>query len=87
MIAGSHCPAFLVLLAAIHAAGGPADDELDDEPWDEAGWSGLAGTDGLPRELASDLLRAAPALAELEAVTAAPGLLVGHVMSHGDLDP
>jgi thiamine kinase-like enzyme len=62
-------------------------DELDDEPWDEAGWSGLAGTNGLPRKLAADLLRAAPALADLEAVTAASGLLVPHVLSHGDLDP
>jgi Ser/Thr protein kinase RdoA (MazF antagonist) len=84
---GQHFRDAARLLAAIHAVGEPVEDELEDEAWDEASWSGLADTDGLPRDLAADLLHAAPALADLEAVTAAPGLLVPHVLSHGDLDP
>lgn len=75
------------LLAVIHQVGASDDAALDDEPWDAAGWRSLADAEGLTPRLASALLEAAPALAELEAMTAAPGLRVPHVQSHGDLDP
>ncbi len=41
----------------------------------------------MPADLAQALRDAAPSLAELEAMTAAPGLETPHVDSHGDLDP
>lgn len=74
------------LLANIHRAFDPAPLALDDDPWDEKGWSSLADQDGLPSPLAERLRQAAPALAQLEHETSASHV-VPHVPSHGDLDP
>ncbi|UUZ59799.1 hypothetical protein [Nocardioides sp. B-3] len=41
----------------------------------------------MPTQLAAQLRSAAPALAELEAITAAPGLVVAHAPSHGIWTP
>lgn len=75
------------LVAEIHGAAEPFIAALDDEPWDADGWASLGDHAGLPADLAQMLRDAAPALAELESVTAAPGLETSHVDSHGDLDP
>lgn len=74
------------LLASIHLSAQPAAAALDDQPTGEAEWSSHAGHTALLGELAEQLRRAAPALAELEAATSA-NLVVPHVSSHGDLDP
>lgn len=75
------------LLAQIHSVGGSFHQPLDDEPWEADGWASLADHADMPGDLASRLRQAAPDLAALEAMTAAPGLMTEHAMSHGDLDP
>lgn len=74
------------LLAAIHGAATPVPQALDDETWNEARWSNLAGLTGIPRPIAERLRYAASLLAELEAETSGSHV-VDHVPSHGDLDP
>lgn len=74
------------LLAAIHGATTPVPQALDDEPWDEARWSNLAGLHGIPEPIAGRLNQAASLLAGLEAETSGTHV-VDHVPSHGDLDP
>lgn len=74
------------LLAAIHGAFDPSPIALDDEPWDETGWSSLADRDGMPSPLAERLRESAPVLAQLGDETSASHV-VPHVSSHGDLDP
>lgn len=75
------------LLAKIHSIEGHVDLTLDDDPSDESGWTSLANTPGLNERLECRLRAAAPALADLERLTAAPGQLAAHVSAHGDLDP
>lgn len=75
------------LLAAIHRATEPIEAPLEDEPWDAAGWASLAEHAAMPDDLAAALREAGPRLAALETATAAPGLVVPHLPSHGDLDP
>lgn len=76
-----------VLLAQIHAASPSRMLTLDDEPWDVESWAGLSQHLNMPADAGDQLRSAARSLAELEAATAAPGLVVPHVPSHGDLDP
>ena len=75
------------LLARIHSSAATDLAPLEDEPWDEEGWASLADAAGMAPDLAPTLRGAAQLLAELEAdTTAAPGMVVPQVPSHGDLD-
>lgn len=75
------------LIAQIHGVAEPFMAPLEDEPWDSEGWASLADHPEMPIDLARGLRDAAPALARLEEMTAAPGLDALHVNTHGDLDP
>lgn len=75
------------LVARIHAVADHVEAPLDDDPRGPDGWAALADHHDVPAELAARLRRHAADLAELDTLTAAPGLHVAHAGTHGDLDP
>ncbi len=75
------------LLAQIHHASDLRSEPLDDQPWSTSEWHALADQSRADPTLQASIRSAAPALAELEAVTAGgPGDVVV-LDSHRDLDP